>query len=249
MATAAQINANRMNAQASTGPVTDQGKSRSSRNSLASGLFSRADFVLEHERPEYEFFCDAHQTELAPEGIIEQTLVAEIIHAAWTLRRCRVIRGKMNPHRDHDGTMATIDASVYRARATAERAFHRCCAELRKAQTERHLRAKLPADAGDPAALGLASCREVDAFLKEKPAAASAAANLLRQVLAPPPNAERSQSEPAPEETEISVAKRSQSEPAAEVQIPRGAPCPCGSGEKFKRCCGRTAPPVLSMAA
>ena len=26
---------------------------------------------------------------------------------------------------------------------------------------------------------------------------------------------------------------------------PRNAPCPCGSGEKYKRCCGRTAPPVL----
>ncbi len=27
--------------------------------------------------------------------------------------------------------------------------------------------------------------------------------------------------------------------------IPRGAPCPCGSGQKYKRCCGRNAPPVL----
>src|SRR5579884_4005792 len=28
--------------------------------------------------------------------------------------------------------------------------------------------------------------------------------------------------------------------------IPRGAPCPCKSGQKYKRCCGRNAPPVLS---
>ncbi|MBL8174092.1 MAG: SEC-C domain-containing protein [Bryobacterales bacterium] len=26
---------------------------------------------------------------------------------------------------------------------------------------------------------------------------------------------------------------------------PRNASCPCGSGQKFKRCCGRNAPPVL----
>jgi len=32
-------------------------------------------------------------------------------------------------------------------------------------------------------------------------------------------------------------------------QIPRGAPCPCGSGLKYKRCCGHNAPPVLSRAA
>ena len=31
--------------------------------------------------------------------------------------------------------------------------------------------------------------------------------------------------------------------------IPRSAPCPCGSGVKFKRCCGKNAPPVLSQAA
>lgn len=31
--------------------------------------------------------------------------------------------------------------------------------------------------------------------------------------------------------------------------IPRGAPCPCGSGLKYKRCCGHNAPPVLSNAA
>lgn len=30
---------------------------------------------------------------------------------------------------------------------------------------------------------------------------------------------------------------------------PRGAPCPCGSGLKYKRCCGHNAPPVLNTKA
>jgi hypothetical protein len=30
--------------------------------------------------------------------------------------------------------------------------------------------------------------------------------------------------------------------------IPRNAPCPCGSGQKYKRCCGRNAPGVLHQA-
>ena len=34
-----------------------------------------------------------------------------------------------------------------------------------------------------------------------------------------------------------------------EVSTPRSAPCPCGSGQKYKRCCGHNAPPVLSKAA
>ncbi len=32
-------------------------------------------------------------------------------------------------------------------------------------------------------------------------------------------------------------------------QTPRNAPCPCGSGEKFKRCCGENAPAVLGTAS
>jgi uncharacterized protein YchJ len=30
---------------------------------------------------------------------------------------------------------------------------------------------------------------------------------------------------------------------------PRNALCPCGSGVKYKRCCGQNAPPVLNKAA
>jgi transposase-like protein len=37
--------------------------------------------------------------------------------------------------------------------------------------------------------------------------------------------------------------------PPHPVEIARNAPCPCGSGNKYKRCCGANAPPVLSKAA
>jgi len=39
----------------------------------------------------------------------------------------------------------------------------------------------------------------------------------------------------------VSVAQRT-------TRIPRSAPCPCKSGEKYKRCCGKNAPPVLMNA-
>jgi hypothetical protein len=29
----------------------------------------------------------------------------------------------------------------------------------------------------------------------------------------------------------------------------RNAPCPCHSGQKYKRCCGRNAPAILHQAA
>jgi len=40
-------------------------------------------------------------------------------------------------------------------------------------------------------------------------------------------------------------AKQTQFEPVKTAAIPRGALCPCKSGQKYKRCCGRNAPPVL----
>ena len=39
------------------------------------------------------------------------------------------------------------------------------------------------------------------------------------------------------------------SAPCHPGQTPRNSPCPCGSGNKFKRCCGKNAPPVLGRTA
>jgi hypothetical protein len=41
------------------------------------------------------------------------------------------------------------------------------------------------------------------------------------------------------------VTKETRSQQAG---TPRNAPCPCGSGQKHKRCCGRNAPPLLKAA-
>ena len=47
-----------------------------------------------------------------------------------------------------------------------------------------------------------------------------------------------------------SASSNVQTAPAQQpAQIPRNALCPCSSGEKYKRCCGRNSPPVLQKAA
>ena len=51
--------------------------------------------------------------------------------------------------------------------------------------------------------------------------------------------------QPLPEEAKTPVAEQTRSEPAG---TPRNAPCPCGSRQKFKRCCGRSAPGALHAA-
>ena len=56
---------------------------------------------------------------------------------------------------------------------------------------------------------------------------------------------------PKPEATPATPATEQTQFPAdpAPTDIARGAPCPCGSGQKFKRCCGRHAPGLINRAA
>jgi uncharacterized protein YchJ len=215
MATDAQIAANRINAQASTGPRTAVGQSRVSRNAISSGLYSSGDFVRPEEQDLYAEFRAGFHEDLAPGGAVEQTLAAEIVHAVWRLRRCSVIEAETQPDGELDPMLNPIQQAVDRARAQAQRSFHLATAELRRLQTERQFRVEsLPADF-DTATLGLASYKDMAPALSRPP----------RRM------------EPKPV-----ITKQSQSATG------RNAPCICGSGIKFKRCCGKGAPAVLNAA-
>ncbi|HEX4136852.1 MAG TPA: SEC-C metal-binding domain-containing protein [Bryobacteraceae bacterium] len=221
MATDAQIAANRANAQASTGPATAAGKANSSRNALSSGLFSQGDFVRPDEHEQYAEFCGAFTKDLAPLGAIELTLSAEIIHAAWRLRRCSAIEATLTPANGLDpiadeASEGRAWRAVDRARAQATRTLHRTIAELRRIQTERQHRAEFLQ--GFDRSVGLAS---------------------LRDLLPPPPMDVRRR---LFQRKETEFTKQSQS--AAPI-TGRNSPCACGSGIKFKRCCGKGAPPLL----
>jgi hypothetical protein len=89
MATQAQLNANRANAQRSTGPKTDQGKTRASQNAFKTGLFAEAE-ITKNENPEElaqltaEYY-DHHQP-ATPEA---REILDDIIMDAWRKRRLR----------------------------------------------------------------------------------------------------------------------------------------------------------------
>jgi hypothetical protein len=231
MATEAQIAANRNNAQASTGATTAAGKARSSRNALSTGLFSRGDFVLPDEQAQYAEFCASFQTHLEPEGPIEQTLTAEIIHAAWRMRRCSAVAAGLTGSLDPmvDPAAAQTQQAVDRARNDAHRAFQRSLSELRRLQTERQFRTESFPEDFDPATLGIASFKDMAPALM-----IDTQRQLLLQKLRP-------NQEPKPLFT---IPTQS-----ALGQTPRNSPCTCGSGHKFKRCCGKGAPAVLNLAA
>ena len=46
----------------------------------------------------------------------------------------------------------------------------------------------------------------------------------------------------------LSTPVRPPAQPGSFCKTPRNAQCPCGSGQKHKRCCGRNAPPMQKAA-
>ena len=203
MSSTAQILANRQNAERSHGPVTAEGKARVSQNATKFGLFSSvANFVHPEEQDTFTEFETGYLAELSPDSSLEQTLAREIIQSAWRLRRCANLE-VAPPDNLTDEELDRLQISIDRARAAAQRTFHRSLKELRRLQSER-LYATFTA----------------------------------KQATEPTPQNFAKQTQPQPAQP-----------PQATASIPRSAPCPCKSGEKYKRCCGKNAPPVLSNAA
>ena len=259
MTTDAQTEANRKNAAASTGPNTPEGKSTSSRNAVSHGLFSTANLINPAENDEFNELAEAMRRDLVSEGALEQTLAAEIIRAAWRLRRCAKVEDDLSyqaagldPMNNPD--TARTQFAVDRARLEAHRILKRSMDELRRLQNERRFRVEVLPEGFNTDDLGLTSYKDLMPAM-----AAEKRWRLLKRQLEGPgsfesmiANAVGPQKNPAkqaPEHPGAQTTKQTQSAPATIPATPRNAPCPCGSGQKHKRCCGKNAAPVLYSAA
>jgi len=214
MATEAQIEANRRNAQHSTGPKTEAGKANSSRNATKFGLFSTNNCVLPGEEEFYDHFCHTIWDSLVPVGPIEELTAGEYVRASWLLRRCAMAEEREGEYsvrwRAEDNLKYKEDrpvpdpmvrnechptaAAIARARAQAFNIQRRALADLLKLQAARRAR---------------------EAELRTE--------------------AERPEPVPAPQ----TDPTEKPTQPAA----PRGPrvlnfPCPCGSSKPYDRCCG-----------
>jgi hypothetical protein len=86
-----KLNANRANAQKSTGPSTPEGKRRVARNAVKHGILAREVFIGEGDGAEREEDFSELQAGLyaayAPRDVAEQLEVENIVAANWMLRR------------------------------------------------------------------------------------------------------------------------------------------------------------------
>ncbi|MCU0913943.1 MAG: hypothetical protein MUC88_05185 [Planctomycetes bacterium] len=87
MTTEAQVAANRLNAQKSTGPRTEEGKAKVALNAVTHGLRAQGVVLSAEEPGEYERYRERLLAELQPRGLQDQEQAERIVGLAWQLRR------------------------------------------------------------------------------------------------------------------------------------------------------------------
>ncbi len=231
-----------------TGPRTEAGKSKSSRNAIRTGLYAARDFIRPDEEEEYAQTLIKLMDELTPENTVEQTFATEIMGATWRLRRCRLVEEAFGSIEDLncdpmiDERTEKQQKSVDRARAQSHLILRRSLDELRKLQKGRNLQEQLagqnptpkptPPD-GPPNMDALMALAEHQLAQRYRESGLNSFCNPVGQV----PD--------LPSTKPVATATT----PVVSKNIPRNAPCPCRSGAKYKKCCGNPAAPELNKAA
>ena len=106
--TEARLEANRRNAQFSTGPRTDEGKNRSKLNAFRHGLTAQVVVMPEEDLKRYQSFCQDFFTDWMPANTTETQLVQTLIDTQWRLNRSRANENSFFAL-GHFGTAADID--------------------------------------------------------------------------------------------------------------------------------------------
>jgi hypothetical protein len=149
MATPAQINANRANAQKSTGPRSVEGKSASRFNALKHGI-DAASVVIPGEDPaDYDSLAAQYLHEYRPQSASESFHVDTMLRADWMKRRMQTVEADLyrtviaespgNPLAAvllAESPAAKLLLRVQRQIAAFERTWHRANTELRRARAE-----------------------------------------------------------------------------------------------------------------
>ena len=110
-----QLEANRRNAQNSTGPRTAEGKSSSSRNNLRHGLTGHINILPTEDREAHDAFCNELSDSLKPETPMEHQLAQSVAEESWRLNRARAIENNMFAL-GHEGERREIHIALADAR-------------------------------------------------------------------------------------------------------------------------------------
>jgi hypothetical protein len=167
MSTLRQIEANRLNAQKSTGPSSDEGKAASRFNALKHATDARSRVIPGEDPAALEELSSGYYRQFRPVGPIEIALVETIIEADWTVRRMtraetehlNAVMTAMEPTPyalglafQQDAANGNVLQKIFRREQAARRDWHRAIQGLRALQAERQpLEDATPSAAVDPA--------------------------------------------------------------------------------------------------
>ena len=116
-----RIEANRRNAQRSTGPRSIDGRARSSMNALRHGITGQVSIMNEEDRGAHDKFVQELITGLKPEGAVELQFASVIAEDFWRLQRIRAVEndmlalGNFSDAADIDVDHPEVHASLTRA--------------------------------------------------------------------------------------------------------------------------------------
>ncbi|HEY7304182.1 MAG TPA: hypothetical protein VH601_08720 [Bryobacteraceae bacterium] len=124
MSTQAQVDANRRNAQLSTGPTSEAGKARSSLNAVKTGLTGRTVLLPGDDAALYEAHVARFNERFQPAGDDEQNLVQSLADTEWRLLRIpsleagiyalgRLEFAELFPHEDEAVRQQLIEAKIF----------------------------------------------------------------------------------------------------------------------------------------
>jgi hypothetical protein len=144
-ASLAQIEANRVNAQLSTGPKSEEGKRASSTNAIKSGLTSAKLYIRADEQAEFDELLQLLTDQLQPGGIMQCQYFDLILHASWNIRRCMALEAKLQSETTLEDAMLDDDLArkidrLWRYKKMHESTLRQATAEFRKLKTEEFFR-------------------------------------------------------------------------------------------------------------
>ncbi len=92
MSTQAQLLANRLNCQKSTGPQSPEGKTVVSQNALKHGFSARQAVISTENQAEFDLYRQQFLDELSPQTPMESMLAERVITLSWRLKRASRIQ-------------------------------------------------------------------------------------------------------------------------------------------------------------
>lgn len=164
MPTKKQIQANRLNAQKSTGPRSAEGKAVCSQNALKSGIHAESQIIRGEDPADLDALIRQYFQDFQPQSASERALMDILIDSEWTLRRLRKAESQLwnqqfsemddwqrtwnNRHPDEPLTGEFLQgracnrahevfARLERRRESLQRVYHRTLQQLRQIQSSR----------------------------------------------------------------------------------------------------------------